>query len=364
LFYQYVVVGAGITGLTIAERIANDLNEKVLVIEKRNHIGGNCYDTYDDNGLLIHPYGPHIFHTQHQKAFDYLSAFTKWRRYQHRVLTYVDGNLLPMPICARTINMLYNLNLSTEEVQDFLERVADTGREIKSSEDVVISKAGELIYDKFFKHYTKKQWDMYPSELDPSVISRIPVRYNTDERYFADKYQGMPAAGYTRMFENMTASENIHIMLGADYRDVIDDIEFGRMVYTGPVDMYYDYEFGALKYRSVDVVFETHDVEEYQSAAVVNYPNDYDFTRITEYKKMTGQKAGKTVVSLEYPTWEGEPFYPVPIAQQKELYQQYKQKADAEEKTLFAGRLAEYKYYNMDAAVLAALELFENCIKP
>ena len=279
------------------------------------------------------------------------------------MLTYVDGNLLPMPICARTINMLYHMNLSTQEVKGFLESVADSGREIKNSEDVVLSQAGQVIYEKFFKHYTKKQWDVYPSELDPSVISRVPIRTSTDERYFTDRYQGMPAAGYTKMFERMVQSENIDLMLGVDYRDVIGDIDYDLCVYTGPVDEYFDYEHGRLKYRSIDVVFETKDMCEYQSAAVVNYPNDYDFTRITEYKKLTGQQSSKTVLSFEYPTWDGEPYYPVPSAAQKALYQKYEAMAKAEEKTLFAGRLAEYRYYNMDAAAAAALDLFDRQIR-
>lgn len=363
MFYKYVVVGAGISGLTIAERIANELGEKVLIIEKRAHIGGNCYDYYDNSAILVHKYGPHIFHTAHKKVFDYLSKFTEWSDYQHRVLTYVDGNLLPIPICARTINMLYNLNLSTSEVKGFLESVADTEREIKSSEDVVISKAGEYIYEKFFKHYTKTQWDMYPDELDPSVISRVPVRYNTDERYFTDKYQGMPAFGYTKMFDKMIEGENIKLLLNTDYKQVISGIQYDNLIYTGPIDYYYDYEFGKLKYRSIDVVFETKDEDEYQSAAVINYPNDYDFTRITEYKKLTGQKCSKTVISKEYPTWNGEPYYPVPIEAQKTLYNKYKEKAETEKGTVFAGRLAQYKYYNMDAAVEAAISIFESQIK-
>ena len=361
--YKYVVVGAGITGLTLASRIATELNEKVLVIEKRRHIGGNCYDYYDEDGVLIHKYGPHIFHTASKKAYDFLGKFTKWNDYQHRVLTYVDGNLLPMPICARTINMLYNLNLSTQEVEGFLNEVADTEREIKSSEDVVISKAGEYIYEKFFKHYTKKQWDMYPSELDPSVISRVPVRYNTDERYFTDQYQGTPSAGYTHMFNNMVDNDNIKLLLNTDYKEVIGDIEFDKLIYTGPIDYFYDYELGKLKYRSVDIVFETKDTSDYQPAGVVNYPNDYDFTRITEFKKLTGQKHEKSVICKEYPTWEGEPYYPVPIAEQNALYSEYKKKTESEKNVLFAGRLAQYKYYNMDTALISALELFDTKIK-
>lgn len=361
--YKYVIVGAGITGLTLAERISSELDEKVLVIEQRNHIGGNCYDYYNEDGVLIHKYGPHIFHTNKKRVYEYLSSFTKWNDYQHRVLTYVDGNLLPMPICARTINMLYNTNLTTQEVEGFLNGVADNSRKIESSEDVVISKAGEYIYDKFFKHYTKKQWDMYPDELDPSVISRVPIRYNTDERYFTDKYQGMPSAGYTHMFNNMAKSKNIKVLLNTDYKEVIADINYDVLIYTGPIDYYFDNELGKLKYRSIDVVFETKDTSDYQSASVVNYPNDYDFTRITEYTKLTMQKHDKTVISKEFPTWEGEPYYPVPISDQKDLYEKYQEKAAKQKNVLFAGRLAEYKYYNMDAAVDSALELFETKLK-
>lgn len=362
MYFKYVVVGAGISGLTVAERIANVLKERVLVIEKRSHIGGNCYDLYNDDGILIHKYGPHIFHTQQKEVFDYLSQFTKWNLYQHRVLAFVDGAYLPMPICARTINMLCNLNLSTSEVQGYLESVAEP-REIKTSEDVVISKAGTYIYEKFFKNYTKKQWDMDASQLDPSVISRVPVRFSIDERYFTDPYQGMPSYGYTRMFENMTNSSRIKILLNTDYREVIGDIKYDKLIYTGPVDGFYGCDLGSLKYRSINFVFETKDTESFQDAAVVNYPNDYDFTRITEYKKLTGQKHPKTTVSMEYPSWEGEPCYPVPAAEQRKLYEEYRQRAEKESNTLFLGRLATYRYCNMDVAAGEALRLFNEMIK-
>lgn len=362
MYFKYIVVGAGISGLTAAERISSVLKESVLVIEKRSHIGGNCYDYYDDNGILIHKYGPHIFHTSDRKVFDYLSNFTEWNLYQHKVLSYVDGAYLPMPICARTINMLYNKNLSTGELKDFLESISDKERTIRSSEDVVISQAGDTIYEKFFKHYTKKQWDMDASELDPSVISRVPIRFSIDERYFTDRYQGMPKHGYTRMFENMTKSSRIKIMLNTDYKEVIDDIKYDLLIYTGPIDEFYNYDMGALKYRSLDIVFETKDAESFQDAAVVNYPNDYDFTRITEYKKLTGQKHAKTVISKEYPVWGGEPYYPVPSPEQLDFYEKYRIRAQEEKHVLFSGRLATYKYYNMDAAAAAALDLFENRI--
>jgi UDP-galactopyranose mutase len=362
LYFKFVIVGAGISGLTFAERISSVLNEKVLVIEKRRTIGGNCYDCYDDSGILIHKYGPHIFHTSSKRVFDYLSGFTDWNIYQHRVLAYVDGAYLPLPICARTINMLYNINLSTNEVKGFLKSVADSERYIKTSEDVVLSQAGQYIYEKFFKYYTKKQWDMDASELDPSVISRVPVRFSIDERYFTDQYQGMPSLGYTRMFENMTKNDNIKLALGIDYKEMLGDIKYDKLIYTGPVDEFYDYEYGKLKYRSLKFVFETKDEESFQQAAVVNYPNDYDFTRITEYKKLTGQQHHKTTLSKEYPQWEGEPYYPVPSDEQKALYEKYRQRAEAEKDVLFLGRLANYKYYNMDAAVDAALEMFEKSV--
>jgi len=363
LHFKYIVVGSGISGLTIAERISNVLHEKVLVIEKRSHIGGNCFDYYDDNGILVNKYGPHIFHTSDKKVFSYLSAFTEWNVYQHKVLAFVDGAYMPLPICARTINILYNMNLSTNEVKSLLENVADSNREIRSSEDVAISMAGEHIYEKFFKHYTKKQWDMDASELNPSVISRVPMRFSIDERYFTDKYQGMPSLGYTRMFENMTKGTNIKILLNTDYKEIISDIDYELLVYTGRIDEFYGYELGKLKYRSLDFVFETKDAQSYQDAAVINYPNDYDFTRITEYKKLTGQKHEKTVISKEYPTWEGEPYYPVSSPKEQELYKRYEKRMQTEKKTLFLGRLAKYKYYNMDVSVEAALDLFEKLIK-
>jgi UDP-galactopyranose mutase len=363
LYFDYVVVGAGISGLTIAERIASQLGTRVLIVEKRRHIGGNCADAYDADGLLVHTYGPHIFHTVHKDVFDYLSAFTDWRLYQHRVLSYVDGQLLPFPICARTVSMLYGVPMAAPEVAEFLKSVAEPQRAIRTSEDVVIAAAGPYIYEKFFKQYTKKQWDVYPDELDPSVIARVPVRANGDERYFTDPYQGMPAAGYSAMFARMAAHPNISLLLGVDFAEVRGDIRCGTLIYTGPVDEYYRHEYGALKYRSIRMEFETYGVQEFQQAAVINYPNDYDFTRITEYKKLTGQIHEKTVISKEYPTWDGEPYYPVPQPAQQTLYAKYAERARTEKNVLFAGRLAEYRYYNMDAAVKAALALFETRIR-
>ncbi len=357
--FKYVVVGAGLAGLTIAERVANDLNEDVLVIEKRNHIGGNVYDSYNEDGILIHNYGPHIFHTNSKKVYSYLSRFTEWNDFWHRVLTYVDGNLIPMPITVETINKLYNLNLSCDEVEEFLKSKAVDIEEIKTGKDVVLSKVGEDIYQKFFENYTKKQWGIDPAELDTSVISRIPVRANRDTRYFSDTYQGMPKHGYTKMCEKMTENKRIKIMLNTDYKEVINDISYETLIYTGPTDYYYDYKYGKLAYRSIDFLFETKDVESYQEAPVVNYPNDYDYTRITEFKKLTWQDSKKTTIMKEFPTSEGEPYYPFPTKECKEQFALYKNDMEKEENVYFLGRLAEYKYYNMDAVVHSALALFD-----
>ena len=287
--FKYVVVGAGLAGLTMAERIANVLDEKVLVIEKRNHIGGNVYDSYNEEGILIHNYGPHIFHTNDKEVYEYLSKFTKWNDFWHRVLSYVDGNLVPMPITVETINKLYNLDLDCTQVEEFLESKAIDIKEIRTSKDVALSKVGQDIYEKMFESYTRKQWGVDPSQLDTSVISRIPVRNNRDTRYFNDKYQGMPSHGYTKMCENMASNKNIKIMLNTNYKEVIDDIQYDTLVYTGPIDEFYDYKHGKLAYRSIDFVFETYDKAEFQEAPVVNYPNDFDYTRITEFKKLTWQ---------------------------------------------------------------------------
>ncbi len=357
--YKYIVVGAGLAGLTMAERIANVLNEKVLVIEKRNHIGGNIYDSYNEDGILIHNYGPHIFHTNDREVYQYLGQFTPWNDFWHRVLTYVDGNLIPMPITVETINKLYNMNLSCDEVEGFLKSRATPIQYITTSKDVALSKVGTDLYEKIFETYTKKQWGLDPGEIDTSVISRIPIRLNRDTRYFNDKYQGMPKFGYTKMCEKMTSNKNIKILLNTDYKEVIDFIQYEKLIYTGPTDYFYNYKHGKMAYRSIDFVFETYAKEEYQAAPVVNYPNDYDFTRITEFKKMTGQEHKMTTILKEYPNSEGEPYYPFPTYEYKEQFALYQQEMEKEEDVIFLGRLAEYRYYNMDAVVRRALDLFK-----
>lgn len=353
--FDYLVVGAGFAGSVIAERLARVSNKKVLVVDRRNHIGGNAYDHHNDAGLLIHRYGPHIFHTNSREVFEYLSQFTEWRQYQHRVLASVDGQLLPIPINLDTINNLYGLNLTSFQVEDFFDSVAEKRERISTSEDVVVSRVGRELYEKFFRNYTRKQWGLDPSELDASVTARVPTRTNRDDRYFTDTYQAMPKHGYTRMFENMLDHPNIKIMLNTDYRDIERIIPYREMVYTGPVDEYFDLRFGKLPYRSLEFKHETIDRPTYQAAPVVNYPNDYLYTRVTEFKYLTGQEHPKTAIVYEYPRAEGDPYYPVPRPENAELYQKYKALADATPNVHFVGRLATYKYYNMDQVVAQAL---------
>lgn len=356
--FDYLIVGAGFAGSVLAERLANGSGKKVLICDKRPHIGGNAFDHYNDVGILVHKYGPHIFHTNSSEVFDYLSRFTEWRSYQHRVLANVDGQQVPMPINLDTINKLYGLNLTSFELEKFFESVAEKVDDIKTSEDVVVSKVGRELYEKFFKNYTKKQWDLDPSELDASVTSRVPTRTNRDDRYFTDTYQAMPLHGYTRMFEKMLHHPNIKIMVNCDYREIEAQIEYKEMIYTGPVDEFFDYRYGKLPYRSLHFKHETHDVETYQAAPVVNYPNDHGYTRITEFKALTGQEHKKSSIVYEFPKAEGDPYYPVPRKENAELYAKYKALADATSKVHFVGRLATYRYYNMDQIVAQSLMTF------
>jgi UDP-galactopyranose mutase len=356
--FDYLIVGAGFAGSVLAERLARGANKRVLICDVRPHIGGNAYDHYNDEGLLIHKYGPHIFHTNSKEVYDYLSQFTAWRPYQHRVRACVDGMLLPMPINLDTINQLYGLNLTSFEVDEFLKSVAEPRAQIRTSEDVVISKVGRELYQKFFRGYTRKQWGLDPSELDASVTARVPTRTNRDDRYFTDTFQAMPLHGYTRMFERMLDHPNIKIMLNTDYREIVDIIPYREMIYTGPVDTFFDYRFGKLPYRSLQFVHETHSTAVYQSAPVINYPNDYDYTRVTEFKYLTGQDHPKTSIVYEYPQDEGDPYYPVPRPENAEIYARYKALADATAGVHFVGRLATYKYYNMDQVVAQALKLY------
>ncbi len=356
--FDYLIVGAGFAGSVLAERLANGSGKKVLICDKRPHIGGNAYDFYNDEGVLIHKYGPHIFHTNSREVFDYLGKFTEWRDYQHRVLAHVDGMLVPMPINLDTINKLYGLNLTSFEVEEFFASKAEKRERLRTSEDVVVSKVGRELYEKFFKNYTKKQWDLDPSELDASVTARVPTRTNRDDRYFTDVYQAMPKHGFTKMFEKILDHPNIKILLNCDYREIAEKISFREMIYTGPVDSFFDYRYGKLPYRSLEFKHETHDTEQFQTAPVVNYPNEQAYTRITEFKYLTGQEHRKTSIVYEYPQAEGDPYYPIPRPENAEIYAKYKQLADAEKDVHFVGRLATYRYYNMDQIVAQALTTY------
>src|SRR5215208_6063779 len=356
--FDYLIVGAGFAGSVLAERLAAGSNKKGLLCDKRPHIGGNAYDHYNDAGILVHKYGPHIFHTNSREVFEYLSRFTEWRPYQHRVRASVDGQIVPMPINLDTINSLYGLNLTSFEVEEFFKSVAEPVEQIRTSEDVVVSKVGRELYEKFFRNYTRKQWGLDPSELDASVTSRVPTRTNRDDRYFTDTYQAMPLHGYTRLFENMLDHPNIKIMLNADYREVRKFVPHREVIYTGPVDEYFDYRYGSLPYRSLQFKHETINTAVYQPAPVVNYPNEHLYTRITEFKYLTGQEHDKTSIVYEFPRAEGDPYYPIPRPENAELYKKYQQLAAATKGVHFVGRLATYKYYNMDQVVAQALTLF------
>jgi UDP-galactopyranose mutase len=355
--FDYLIVGAGYAGSILAERLARGSGKQVLLVDRRPHIGGNAYDHYNDAGILVHKYGPHIFHTNSKDVFDYLSRFTEWRQYQHKVLASVDGQLVPIPINLDTINTLYGLNLNSFQVEEFFASRAEKREQIKTSEDVVVNKVGRELYEKFFRGYTRKQWGLDPSELDAQVTARVPTRTNRDDRYFTDNYQAMPKHGFTRMFQNMLDHPNIRIMLNADYRDVKDSIPHREIIYTGPVDEFFDFRFGKLPYRCLEFKHETLNVPQYQPVAVVNYPNENPFTRITEFKYLTGQEHPKTSIVYEYPQAEGDPYYPIPRRENAELYRQYQDLAEASG-IHFVGRLATYKYYNMDQVVAQALTLY------
>jgi UDP-galactopyranose mutase len=356
--FDYLIVGAGLAGGVLAERLASS-GKEILLVDKRNHIAGNTYDFYNKDGILVHKYGPHIFHTNSKEVFNYLGYFTEWRPYEHRVLASVDGILVPIPINLNTINKLYGLSLSSCELDAFFESKAEKKQRILTSEDVVVNKVGRELYEKFFKGYTKKQWDLDPSELDASVTSRIPTRNNRDDRYFTDTYQAIPAYGYTRMFDKMLHHPNIKILLNTDYKEIQNSISFRKMIYTGPIDYFYDYCYGKLPYRSLEFKFKTIEQETYQSTGTVNYPNEHPYTRITEFKYLTGQKHPKTSIVYEYPKDEGDPYYPVPRKENAELYRRYQLLASGEKNVHFAGRLATYKYYNMDQIGEQALTLYK-----
>ncbi len=382
--FDYVIVGTGFAGSVLAERIATQLNKKVLMIEKRNHIGGNAYDSYDSQGILIHNYGPHIFHTKVKKVWDYLSNFTDWHLYHHKVLGVIDGKKVPIPFNLNSINQLFPKNLAERLEKKLIENFGYNKKvpilKLREVEDTDLKFLADYIYEKVFLGYTTKQWGVTPEELDPSVTGRVPVYISRDDRYFQDPYQGMPKEGYTKLFERMLDHENIKILLNTDYKEVLQfNLETGeaslfgqkfrgQIIYTGPIDYFFDYKLGQLPYRSLNFVFEQFNQEQVQEVGTVNYPNDYNFTRITEFKHLTNQSSDKTTTvkefSQEYIPEENIPYYPIKNENNLELYRQYKEEARKYDNLIFIGRLAEYQYYDMDMVVAKALKVFEQKIKP
>lgn len=366
--HDIIIIGAGISGATLAERYAKK-GKKVLVLEKRDHIAGNCYDYYNDDGILVSKYGAHLFHTNFEDVWKYVNKFSKWYKYEHKVLAKVDEQLVPVPVNITTVNKLFGLSIKNEEeMREWLESVQIKKKKPKNSEEAALARVGKVLYEKMFKNYTKKQWDRYPAELDALVMNRIPVRDNFDDRYFSDKYQALPVGGYTQLFEKMLKHKNIEVRLNTDFFDVRDQItDFEKMFYTGPIDRFFDFKHSVkrhLEYRSINFVFETHDTEFYQENSVINYPSpeDGEFTRIVEYKHFTKQKHPKTTISKEYTvdvtSPDQEPYYPIPNPDNQAIYEEYKKEADKLDNIYFVGRLANYKYFNMDQAFKNALDLF------
>lgn len=358
-----LIAGAGYAGSATARELA-EAGWRVHVVDRRPHIAGNAYDEPDAHGVRVHRYGPHIFHTNSERVFRWLSRFTEWRPYEHRVRSCVDGVLYPFPINRDTLNRLYELNLDEAGAAAFFERVREPRDPVRTSEDVVLNSVGRDLYGKFFLNYTRKQWGLEPSQLKAGVAARIPTRTNTDSRYFTDTFQAMPLNGYTRMFENILDHPNITVETGVDFADVNDPDAYDHIVYTGPIDAFFDYRFGRLPYRSLRFEHEhLPDVEQFQETGTVNYPNDHAFTRITEFKHLTGQQHGGTSIVREYPQAEGDPYYPIPRDENEALFKRYKALANAEPNVTFVGRLAQYRYYNMDQVVGAALAAAKRLIE-
>jgi len=357
--FDYLIVGAGFSGSVLAERLASAGGKRVVLCDRRPHIGGNAYDHYDEAGILVHRYGPHIFHTNSDRVVRYLSRFTEWRPYEHRVKASVEGQLLPIPINLDTVNRLYGLDLTSQQLKSFFAERAEPVERARTSEDVVVGTVGRDLYEKFFRGYTVKQWGLDPSELDASVTARVPTRTDRDDRYFSDTFQAMPLHGYTYMFERMLNHPNIKLLLNADYREVKDFVPFRKLIFTGPIDEYFEYCYGKLPYRSLKFHFESFETAAHQEAPVINYPGPEPYTRATEFKYLTGQESPRTTVVYEYPQADGDPYYPVPRPENAARYKQYKRLADETPEVEFCGRLATYKYYNMDQVVAQALVLYD-----
>ena len=359
--YDFCIIGAGITGISAASVIARELDKKVIIIEKRSHIGGNCYDFYNEHDILIHKYGPHIFHTKDKKVWNYLSKFTKWIPYIHKVKVYIKGRYISFPINLNTLEELLGERFDEKKMKEWIKKEQVPIDKPSNAEEAVISRMGKFLYELFFKNYTLKQWGIDPKKLSPEVTSRIPIRFNRDDRYFDDPYQGIPKQGYTEMFNRMLSHKNIEVVLNKDYKEIIDGIKFNKMIYTGPIDYFFDYQYGHLPYRSIKFEFKTLNQEWFQPVAVVNYPNEYKFTRITEFKHLTGQKHPKTTICYEYPKdydpQKDVPCYPLLQKEAQEIYNKYKKLTKKLKSVFFIGRLAEYRYLNMDECVKRGVEV-------
>jgi UDP-galactopyranose mutase len=357
--YDYLVVGAGFAGSTLAERLASACDARVLVVDARGHVGGNAYDPLDEHGVRVHRYGPHIFHTSSRRVVSYLSRFTAWRPYVHRVVASVDGRDVPLPICAKTLAALYGLELNPAEMRAFFDERREPAATVRNSEEAIVSRVGRELFETLFAGYTRKQWGCEARDLDASVCGRIPVRTNDDDRYFSDTFQAMPADGFEALFTRMLDHPNIEVALGQRFEDLPKGLRYDHLIYTGPIDTFFRSCFGPLPYRSLRFEFETHHVDRYQSAAVVNYPGSEPYTRISEFKHLTGQAHRSTTIAREYPGEAGDPYYPIPSPASREAYAKYRAKAALEPRVTFVGRLAEYRYYNMDQVVASALATFD-----
>jgi UDP-galactopyranose mutase len=352
-----LIVGCGIAGITMAERLA-DAGWRCHLVDRRPHIGGNCHDCLDVHGVLIHPYGPHYFRTNSPRVVEYLSRFTEWQPAEYRVLSRIGDRHYQFPINLNTFEQILGRPSSEEEMKATLEEWREPIENPKNSEEVIVSQVGWKLYEMFFKNYTLKQWNHHPRDLDASVCGRIPIRTNRDDRYLAEEFQALPKAGYTAMFERMLASPRISVETGVDFAKARNRFQYRKLIYTGPIDAYFDFKLGRLPYRSLRFETEHHEIDQYQPAMQVNYPNEEAFTRIVEIKQATGQQVAGTTIVKEYPqdfTEGSEPFYPVPMAESRSLYEQYRELAELEADTVFLGRLATYRYYNMDQVVGMAL---------
>lgn len=377
MMYDVIVVGAGTAGCTVSRKLAEQ-GTKVLILEKKNHIAGNCYDTKDEHGVLIHVYGPHIFHTSRENVYDFLSRFTDWYEFRHEVVANVHGQLMPVPFNLHTLKAAYGEERATE-LEEKLVRIYGMGTKVPildlmNHEDADLQMIGKYVYDNIYLYYTMKQWGKKPEEIDPAVTARVPVNISYDNGYFSDKYQGVPLYGFTPMFEKMVEHENITIELGVEAKDILEIVDGkilyqgetfdGEVIYTGPIDEFFDCKYGRLPYRTLDFSFEYYEKDDFQGHSVVNYTVDQDYTRITEYKYLTGQKCKGTTISKEYPSaytgGAGQiPYYSIANEENHALFAKYMAEMEEIPNFHLLGRLAEYQYYNIDVMVEKAMELAE-----